>query len=86
MTSKQELEKMAKEWALVVLYHNKQYRIFDATKNPTGFHDGNGHFTGTATECLIWLAGYIQGRALVRVTCLLCEQWIDEKRNAISIK
>lgn len=70
MTTKQELMKMAKEWSLIVLYHNKQYRIFESSKNPTGFHDGNGLFTGTVKECLIWLAGYIQGREL-------CEQFLD---------
>jgi hypothetical protein len=57
---RKELQRMAKEYGLDVLYHNRRWRVVPPTQ--TDFHGGNGYFVGSIRECLIWLAGYAQGK------------------------
>jgi len=58
-SKRQELEQMAEEQSLTVLYHNGRYRI--SPQEITDFHAHRGLFTGTVKECLIWMAGYAEG-------------------------
>lgn len=57
--TRNELQKMASEYGFIILYHNRQWRIANASAK--SFHEG-GHFTGTLKQCMVWLAGYAMGR------------------------